>query len=508
MILISSLGYAFRRSASAAHFVKNSIHPLPLSLRTASTKMGQGVQIIDGVIQNTSPTTGELIDPPVSATTSTELADVISKANAAQNAWSDTPLAERIALLRKGLAAVEPITEELAETITLEMGKISAEAKAEVEAAIALKGAWLDMVKEANEDVKLGDGEAESVIVRDALGVVVVISPWNFPAGEIPFLAVPALAAGNAVIVKPSEVTPLTGALYCSALASALPEGVLQVVQGDGQVGEQLVSSEDVHMIAMTGSSATGKRIMEKGAKNLKRLVLELGGKDPLIVFADADLDKAANDAVANSLFNAGQVCCAVERIYVDRAVQTQFEQKVVDIAKQQKVGIPTEEGVTMGPMVSQAQLENVKKQVDDSVKEGANVLYKSECPDNGNFYPVTVLSNLKQNMLIQTAETFGPVVAMSSFDGSEEEATKLANDTEYGLASYVYTSDLDKGARVARKIRSGQVGINCYSLVAAQPKCPWVGHKSSGFGAHSGMDGFRSFSVPKSLVFTTNAPN
>ena len=380
------------------------------------------------------------------------------------------------ALLRKGLAAVEPIAQELSAAITEEMGKIPAEAKSEVDEAIGLKGSWLDMVREANEDVKLSDGEAESVIVRDPLGVVVVISPWNFPAGEIPFLAVPALAAGNTVIVKPSEVTPLTSAMYTSTLASALPEGVLQVVQGDGDVGELLVSSEDVHMVAMTGSSATGKRIMEKCATNLKRLVLELGGKDPMVVFADADLDKAASDAVSNSLFNAGQVCCAVERIYIDKSVQSEFEQKVVELAKKQTVGIPTEDGVTMGPMVSQMQYDNVKTQVDDSIENGAQILYQSEIPAGagGNYYPVTVLSNLKQDMLIQTAETFGPVVAISGFDGSEKEAAQLANDTQYGLASYVYTGDLEKGSRVARKIRSGQVGINCYSILSAQPQCPW----------------------------------
>jgi len=471
--------------------------------------MVQGVQIVNGVIENVNPATGELIEPSVPVTTSSELADVISKANSAQVAWSDVPLAERIELLRKGLAAVEPIGDKLAETITKEMGKIPAEAKSEVDEAIGLKGDWLDLVKEANEDVKLAGGGAESIVVRDPLGLVAVISPWNFPAGEIPFLVVPALAAGNTVIVKPSEVTPLTGALYCSALASALPEGVLQVVQGDGKVGEQLTGSEDVNMVAMTGSTATGKRIMEKCATNLKRLILELGGKDPLVVFADADLDKAASDAVANSVFNAGQVCCAVERIYVEKSVQSDFEQKVVELAKQQKVGIPTDEGVTMGPMVSQMQLKNVKDQVDDSVEKGAKILYTSEIPKNGgNFYPVQVVSDLKQDMLIQTAETFGPVVAISTFDGSEAEAIKLANDTEYGLASYVYSGDLEKAARVARKIRSGQVGINCYSLVAAQPKCPWIGHKMSGFGSHSGMDGFRSFSVPKSLVFTTAAPH
>lgn len=287
-------------------------------------------------------------------------------------------------------------------------------------------------------------------------------------------LALPALGAGNTVIVKPSEVAPRTGAMFVNALASVLPDGVLQVVQGDGSVGEQLVSSDDVHMIAMTGSSATGKRIMEKSAKNLKRLVLELGGKDPMVVFSDADLDKAAEDAVANSVFNAGQVCCAVERIYIEQSVKAEFEEKVVELAKKHKVGDGSEIGVTMGPMVSQMQLEIVKQQVEDSIKHGAKKLYESDVPPGGNYFPVTVLTDLTQDMLIQRAETFGPVVALSTFDGTEGEAVKLANDTEYGLASYVYTQDLVKASRVARKIKAGQVGINCYSLIAAQPKCPW----------------------------------
>jgi len=333
-------------------------------------------------------------------------------------------------------------------------------------------------------------------------------SSWNYPVGEIPLLMLPALVAGNAVILKPSEVTPVTGAMYCEALASALPPGVLQLVQGDGGVGSQLVASPDVHMVAMTGSTNTGKRIMESCAANLKRLVLELGGKDPMVVFADADLDQAAADAVGNSLYNQGQSCCSVERVYVAESVKAEFEQKVVALAKEQKVGVPTEEGVTVGPMVSQMQLANVKRQVDDAVAHGAKKLHESAVPAaGGNYYPITVLSDLTQDMLIQRAETFGPVVALSAFDGTEATAIALANDTEYGLCSYVYTGDLARGARVAKKFRSGQVGINCYSIAAAQPGCPWIGHKGSGFGTHSGMDGYRSFSVPKSLVFTTSAP-
>jgi succinate-semialdehyde dehydrogenase/glutarate-semialdehyde dehydrogenase len=461
--------------------------------------MVQGVEIKDGIIQNIDPATGELIEPFVAATTPSELAHVIQKANEAQLNWSDVPLSERIALLRKAMANVGNFSDELRETITKEMGKVVSEAKLEVDNAVALKDGWLDLIEEANQDVHLGsgkEGEPESIIVRDAFGVVAVLSPWNFPVGEIPLLVLPALAAGNAVIVKPSEVTPLCGALICKAIAEVLPDGVLQVVQGDGAVGEQLVTSDDIHMVAMTGSSATGKKIMEKCAKNLKRVVLELGGKDPMIVFADADLDKAANDAVTNSLFNAGQVCCSVERVYVEESVKPQFEQKVIGLAKAWKVGNPTDDSVKMGPMVSKTQMAIVKEQVAKAVDSGASLLYESEVPEvGGNFYPITVLSDLTQDMTIQNNETFGPVVSIAAFDGSEKEAVRLSNDTEYGLASYVYTCDLQKGARVGRKIRSGQVGINCYSLVCAQAKCPWVGHKGSGMGSHSGMDGFRSFS-------------
>lgn len=471
--------------------------------------MVQGVSLEGGVIQNVNPANGELItDPPIAVTTSADLSAVIAKANAAQVGWSDLSLAERVEYVRKAIAAVAPLANKLAASVTREMGKVSAEAKEEVDEANGLGGEWLDLVAEANADVRLqGDG-SESVIVRDPLGVVAVISPWNYPVGEIPLLMLPALVAGNAVILKPSEVTPVTGALYGEALASALPDGVLQLVQGDGGVGSQLVASPDVHMVAMTGSTNTGKRIMESCATNLKRLVLELGGKDPMVVFADADLDKAAADAVANSVYNQGQSCCSVERVYVAESVKDVFEKKVVELAKEQKVGEPTGEGVTVGPMVSKMQLLNVKRQVDDALANGAKKLYESPIPAaGGNYYPVTVLSDLTQDMLIQRAETFGPVVALSAFDGTEASAIKLANDTEYGLCGYVYTGDLAKGARVARKVRSGQVGINCYSIAAAQLGCPWIGHKGSGFGTHSGTDGFRSFSVPKSLVFTTSAP-
>lgn len=473
--------------------------------------MVQGVVVESNHIININPATGEIISR-VPVTLPDEIPNIVQKANDALPSWSDVPLMKRTELL-KGACSVHlsALRDRLIERITTEMGKPVGEAEEEVDFAID-KDAFLDLIAEANRDVVLGaegKGSSRSVVVRDPMGVVVVCSPWNFPVGEILLLVLPALAAGNTVIVKPSEVTPECGALVVNALASVLPPNVLQLVQGDGTIGSVLVQSPGVNMVAMTGSTAVGKSIMANCAPTLKRLVLELGGKDPMIVFGDADLDLAAKDAVRNSISNTGQVCCSIERIYVDRSIKDDFEQKVVKVASEYKVGDGHDPANKVGPMVSPMQRDRVAEQVESAVKAGAKVLYKSEIPQSegegakkGTFYPVTVLSDLNQDMDIQKLETFGPVVALSSFDGSEADAVRLANDTDYGLASCVYSKDLDKARRVARKVQSGQVGINCYTLECADIACPWVGHKNSGFGYHSGMDGFRQFSVPKSLVF------
>jgi acyl-CoA reductase-like NAD-dependent aldehyde dehydrogenase len=251
----------------------------------------------------------------------------------------------------------------------------------------------------------------------------------------------------------------------------------------------------------------TGKKILEAAAPKMKRLVLELGGKDPMIVLEDADLERAAADAVQYSLSNSGQVCCSVERVYVAEPVYQQFQELVAKFASDYKVGNGFEEGVKVGPLVSKNQRDIVASHVEDALKKGAKLLYKSEIPqceenENSSFYPVTVIVDVTREMDLAVAETFGPVVSVSCFDGSEEEAVRLANDTEYGLASAVYSKDEEKARRVASKIHAGQVGINCYALDHMDVHCPWVGHKASGFGYHSGVEGFYNFSMPKTLVY------
>mmetsp|Transcript_15608 Transcript_15608/g.36313 ORF Transcript_15608/g.36313 Transcript_15608/m.36313 type:complete len:591 (-) Transcript_15608:510-2282(-) len=473
--------------------------------------MVQGVEIVDGFIVDTDPATGEVIGR-VRCTTETEVDRMVAAARAAQPGWEHGhTAAQRAELIKAALAKLGEAKQELAATMTREMGKVASEAAEEADGAVC-KDALIDAIVEANQpQVVGGAGEAQSLVLRDALGVVVVLAPWNFPADEILLLTIPALIAGNAVVIKPSEVAPLTGGLVGRALASALPPGVVALAQGDGAVGARLVNSK-VDMVAMTGSSATGKRLMEACAPGLKRLVLELGGKDPMVVFRDADLDKAARDAVYFSLFNCGQVCCSVERIYVDKAVKADFEQRVVALASSWVVGPGSDPKSQLGPMVSGMQRDLVAAQVEAACQAGAALLFQTElAPElkegKGNFYPITVLGGLTQGMAIQSNETFGPVVALAEFDGSEEEAVRLANDTEYGLASYVYTSDMAKAGRVAARVKAGQVGVNCYSLFHANVQCPWVGHKGSGFGYHSGPDGWRQFSLPKSLVFETPVP-
>lgn len=471
--------------------------------------MVQGVVVENGCIVDVNPANQEVVDR-VPVSTPEDINAAIARAKAAQVGWAATPLEERITKLKAAVKNLQKDKDGLALTIVKEMGKVLSEAKEEVDGA-ADKDDFLDLVYEANKPVRAPtkEGEATAVTVRQPHGVVAVCSPWNFPSDEILLLALPALAAGNTVVVKPSEVAPLTGKAVVDALKAGLPSGCAELLQGDGAVGAPLVEHPDVNMVAMTGSSATGRKIMQNCSSNLKRLVLELGGKDPMVVFADADLDKAAEDAVTFSFFNCGQVCCAVERVYVEKSVKADFEKKVTEQAKAWVAGDGQDEASKIGPMVSKMQREIVETHVADAVKNGAKMLFQGDAPKDskGNYFPGTVLTDVQQAMTIQKEETFGPVVAIAEFDGAEKTAVELSNDSSYGLSASVYSKDLMKANRVAAGIKAGQVGINNYPLFNAHGTLPWVGHKGSGFGYHSGFDGWRQFSVPKSIIMTDPVP-
>ncbi|KAL7567720.1 hypothetical protein ACA910_012055 [Epithemia clementina (nom. ined.)] len=464
--------------------------------------MVQGVTIEDGFILNKNPATGELISK-VPVTTNVD--ELIQQAKAAFPSWSDLPVKDRMDVLKQGMVQLQNDSEELAKLMVQEMGKPLLEAQEELAATVD-KDEYFEILNDTLQPIQ----HNTCTVVRQALGVVVILSPWNFPAGEIILLALPALASGNVVIVKPSEVAPETGARVVQALAQAMPSPhILQLAQGDGSVGAQLVQHDDVQMVAMTGSSATGKKILSAAAPKLKRCILEMGGKDPMIVFDTADLEKAAHDAVAYSVSNTGQVCCSIERVYVAESIYDDFCQAVVSkYAPSYKVGNGMDPENNIGPLVSEFQRKHVEEHVQDAVAKGAKILYQSaipsDAPEGSSYFPVTIVSNVKKGMKLYDEETFGPVVALTPFSGSEEEAVKLANDDSlYGLGSAVYSTDASLAQRVAGKIDAGQVGINCYALNHLDVACPWVGHKESGFGYHSGRQGFEQFSLPKTIVMT-----
>lgn len=449
------------------------------------------------VLIDLNPATGEcLAEIPI--TTAKELEAAVARARAAQPAWGARPVEERLELLRGISARMEERAEELADLITLEMGKPRKQALGEARGWAKHTLKELEEIAQAVQPESFESETQSTQLVRAPLGVVAAIAPWNFPVGMPMQILLPALGTGNTVVFKPSEMVPQVGALIAEIVGADLPEGVLELVQGGGDVGAALVSSE-VDMIGFVGSRETGKRIMKSAAGELKRLVLELGGKDPLIVMADADLELAAECAVRHSLRNTGQVCCSVERIFVAEEIAPRFEELVAAKAKEWNCGDGFDEAVAMGPMVSDEQRQKVAEHVNAALDSGARLVWKGEAPaSKGFFHPATVLADVGEDFRITREETFGPVVSLTTFSGDEGEALRLANDTPYGLGANVFTGDTQRGLRMASQIHAGQVGVNQY--LGGAPGLPWVGARQSGFGFLGGIEGHRQFTVPKSI--------
>ena len=448
--------------------------------------------------QDIDPATGEVI-AEIEITPQAEIEATVARGQAAWAGWSALPLEQRLGMLRKGCEALYAMRDKMAPMIVREMGKPLPEAEGEIEMWWGSLDGTFAEYREAFAPVVLPNQRHRTTRYRDAHGVVAAVSPWNFPMRMPIGIVMPSLAAGNAVVLKPTEHSPLVGAMIVEAFAPHLPKDAIQLVQGEGKTGAQLVAS-NVDMIGFVGSRATGQSIMASAAGGLKRLVLELGGKDPLVVLADADLDSAAKCAVTHSLRNTGQVCCSVERVYVAAEIADAFEAKVLELASTWTHGSGFEPGVRMGPMVSVGQRARCHAQVLDAVGKGARLLMGGEIPEGkGAFYPATVVADIPENSTLLTEETFGPVVCLYRFDGSEEEAVRLANDSIYGLAANVYSSDEDKAVRIAKRLRFGQIGINRY--ISSAPGSPWVGARQSGHGFLGGIEGHQQFSSPKSVT-------
>jgi acyl-CoA reductase-like NAD-dependent aldehyde dehydrogenase len=434
--------------------------------------------------------------------TKDEVEAAVRRARAAAPAWVALGFRGRGEILTRVKELILDETDAIADLISRENGKtVTTALAAEIFATVDLI-VWHVSNAEtllAAENLPLRQWRLlgrRSYLTYPALGTVGIISPWNFPF-SIPMSAVvAALMAGNTVVLKPSEVTPFVGLKIGELFRRAgLPDGVLEVVTGDGSTGAALCDSP-VQKIFFTGSTRTGKRIMEACAKRLTPCVLELGGNAPMLVLKDANLDTAVPGAVWGSYVNSGQVCASVQRIYVAPEIADAFTSRLVEETQKVRVGVGRGPGTCdIGSLTSQAQLEIVESLVEDARKNGAKILCGGKRPAGlrGFFYEPTVVSGAGPDFRIMKEEIFGPVVTVSTFR-DEEDAVRLANDNEYGLMASVWTRDIERGERLARRIESGTTIVNDHAMTYGIPDVPWGGVKQSGFGRTHGKLGLLEF--------------
>lgn len=428
----------------------------------------------------------------------------VRAARAALPGWRATLAGDRTGMLRKIAAAITDNREDLAALETRDNGKPLAESYIDVDTIGAIFGMYADMADDlaANpeEVVETGNDAMHVTVARVPIGVIGMITPWNFPLEQFTWKVAPALAAGCTAVVKPSEFTSLSSLALARIMDEAgLPAGVLNVVTGTGpRVGAALVAHPGVDKISFTGSTATGKQIMRVAAEDLKRVSLELGGKNPVIVFDDVDIEAAAEWVTFGAFVNQGQVCTATSRLLIHEAIADKFEARLVEVAGNIKVGSGDAEGVKMGPLVSEAQFEKVMSYIEVGRDEGATVLTGGGRPDgmNAGYYVApTIFTGVTERMRIWREEIFGPVLSVMRF-ADEEGAIRLANDTPYGLAATVLSADEVRAERVADALEAGITWQNCNNMVVIQ--APWGGVKKSGMGRELGRWGLDAFLEPK----------
>ena len=460
-----------------------------------------------------NPATGELITT-VPLLGGDELGELAARAREAQPGWQAIGFDGRGRVLRRAQKWMVDNAERVIDVVCSESGKTAEDALGtDYGYTVAALGFWAKQAAGYLADERVPSWNnpfvaGRKLVIRyEPLGVVGVIGPWNYPITNSFGDCIPALAAGNAVILKPSEETPLSSLLMAEMLReSGLAEGVFQVATGDGSTGAALI--EHVDCIMFTGSTETGKKVMRAASDRLIPCYLELGGKDPMIVCADADLDRAANAAAYYSMNNGGQVCISVERCYVEEPVYDRFVQKVVDQVSRLRQGAPGDAGsVDVGAVTFPPQLEIVEDQVQDALAKGARVLVGGHGRrDSGRFYEPTVLVDVDHSMKIMREETFGPTLPIMKV-GDAEEALRLANDSPYGLQASVWTRDLQRGEALARRVQAGAVCVNDAQINYLALNLPMGGWKASGLGTRHGAAGIRKYAKVQSLLVTRLAP-
>ncbi|HZG25362.1 MAG TPA: NAD-dependent succinate-semialdehyde dehydrogenase [Chitinophagaceae bacterium] len=471
-------------------------------LRTQSFVNGEWVNAPSGkTFDINNPATGELI-ASVPDMDRFDVSKAIDAANDAWPAYRDLPAKDRSNLLRAWFKLIMDHKEELARLMTMECGKVLNETRGEVEYGASFVEWFAEEAKRVYGDViPPQSNDRRLVVIKQSIGVVAAITPWNFPLAMITRKVGPALAAGSPVIIKPPPDAPLT-ALALSYLAekAGFPAGVYNTVTTTDHdtVGLELCENRKVRKLSFTGSTAVGKTLMKQCASTLKKLSLELGGNAPFIVFDDADIDAAVKGAITSKFRNSGQTCVCINRLFAQDGIYDEFVSKLTKAVTALKVGNGLDDGMQIGPLINEKGLSKVKRHVEDALSKGARVVEGGRALD-GLFYQPTILSDVSAEMIIAQEEVFGPVVPVFRFS-SEEEVIRQANDTAYGLASYFYSKDMARCWRVAEALECGMVGINEGLISTAV--APFGGIKESGIGREGSKYGMDYFLEIKYLCF------
>ncbi|WP_326522835.1 aldehyde dehydrogenase family protein [Sphingomonas sp.] len=426
-----------------------------------------------------------------------QLDDAVAAARGAADAWAARPIDERKRHLCALSDAILAAADDLSRLLTSEQGKTLADARGEIEGAARAIRFWttLDLPTLVTEDTP----ERRVETVRVPLGVVAAISPWNFPIVLAIMKVAPAMLAGNSVILKPSPFTPLTTLRVGEIARDILPAGVLNVISGGDQLGPWLTAHPGIDKVSFTGSTETGRRVMESAAPTLKRLTLELGGNDPVIVLPDVDVEQVAPKLFWAAFRNSGQICIAAKRIYVHAAIYDRMLSVFARMAEDVRVGDGTEQGVQLGPLNNAGQFRRVRALIDQSVAAGLRIVPQhAPAAGPGFFIRPAIVDNPPEDAPIVRQEQFGPIVPLMRFDDIDD-AIDRANATEYGLGASVWGADEASALAVARRLQSGMVWVN--ESPTLPPSAPFAGHKQSGVGAENGMEGLLSFTAPRTFV-------
>ncbi|MGG0483013.1 aldehyde dehydrogenase family protein [Priestia aryabhattai] len=452
-----------------------------------------------------NPATGEVIGYAAEGSAEDMKAAIEAAREAFDNGiWSETSASDRAAILFKIADKLEEAKEELAALETMDNGKPYREAEADVEDAAACFRYYAGLITKPDGQTYSVPAPMQAMVIKEPIGVCGLIVPWNYPLLMSVWKIAPALAAGNTIVFKPSEVTPVTPTKLFEILESVgLPKGVANLVMGAGDtVGNTLIQDKRVDKISFTGGTVTGKHIMRQAAENVTKVSLELGGKSPNIIFADADFETAVDYALFGIFAGSGQICAAGSRILVEESIAERFIERFAERAQKIKVGNGMDQEIEMGPLVSEEHMKKVLKYIEIGKQEGARLVcggnrITSSGLEKGFFVEPTVFSSVTSNMKIVQDEIFGPVVVIQTFK-DEKEAIKFANDTEYGLAGSVFTTDGAKALRVIKKLRAGITWVNTYHFTFNE--APWGGYKQSGIGRGLGTFGLEEFQEVKQI--------